>query len=129
MNEIREKKALLRKKILKLRQSADPGTLAELSERIRLRLEDLPLWTDSGYRGKGVAHYVLRMRQQYLRENGVVATKGAIPLDNQASLRVPRSGRSKAYATGHYIRILLLHHWKETPFDEKAEQAAGEQGE
>ena len=49
MNEIREKKALLRNKILRLRSSTDPGTLAELSERIRLRLEDHPLWTDSRY--------------------------------------------------------------------------------
>ena len=49
MNQIREKKALLRSKILKLRASADPGTLEELSERIRLRLEDHPLWTDSRY--------------------------------------------------------------------------------
>ena len=49
MNEIREKKALLRNKILRLRSSADPGTLAALSERIRLRLEDHPLWIDSRY--------------------------------------------------------------------------------
>jgi len=49
MNEIREKKALLRNKILRLRSSADPGMLAELSERIRLRLEEHPLWIDSRY--------------------------------------------------------------------------------
>jgi 5-formyltetrahydrofolate cyclo-ligase len=49
MNEIREKKALLRKKILQLRSSTDPGTLAELSERIRLRLEEHQLWRTSRF--------------------------------------------------------------------------------
>lgn len=49
MNEIREKIALLRKKMLQLRSSADPGTLAELSERIRLRLEEHQLWRTSRF--------------------------------------------------------------------------------
>lgn len=49
MNEIREKKSLLRNKILQLRSCADPGTLASLSERIRLRLEEHQLWRSSGF--------------------------------------------------------------------------------
>ncbi len=40
---------MLRKKILQLRSSADPGTLAELSERIRLRLEEHQLWRTSRF--------------------------------------------------------------------------------
>ena len=49
MNEIREKKALLRKKLIQLRSSAVPGTLAGLSGRIRLRLEENRLWRNSKF--------------------------------------------------------------------------------
>ena len=35
--------------MLQLRSSADPGTLAELSERIRLRLEEHQLWRTSRF--------------------------------------------------------------------------------
>jgi len=57
-------------------------------------------WTHPGYRGMNLAHYVTRMRVQYLRENGVVTTRSAVPLDNLASQRVIRPGGPKLRAVG-----------------------------
>lgn len=43
-DSIREQKQRIRKNILKIRGSGDKGTLQALSERIRFRLEQHPLW-------------------------------------------------------------------------------------
>jgi len=81
-------------------------------------------WTDPEYRGRSVAFYVTQMRQKYLRENGIVSTRGATPFDNKTSQKVARLLPITARTVGHYRRILWWHTWKESPVDSKENPAA-----
>ena len=81
------------------------------------------LWTHPKYRRMGLAPYVTRKRNLYMRDLGKAALLGTIAIGNTSSLKVPTSGRSKIYAVGRHLKILCWESWKETPIDLKQESA------
>ena len=72
-------------------------------------------WTDSAYRGKGLAHYATVQREHYIRANGRTLVRGSIARDNQRAQRVSRFGTQHRYAEGRYLKILCWKSWRETP--------------
>jgi hypothetical protein len=79
------------------------------------------IWTNSKYRGMGLAAYGYFKRLQYLREKGRIVARGATVKDNVATHRMLARFGPRIYAEGRLLRVLWWQFWKEWPVEPKRE--------
>jgi hypothetical protein len=76
------------------------------------------VWTNPRYRGKGLHVYVYYRIYDFLREHGIKSVKSIVEVNNTAALKAHArfAPEEKIEAKAHYLRILGLHLWRETPY-------------
>jgi len=80
------------------------------------------LWTNSKYRGMGLASYASYKRLQFSCERGKVAARAVTAEDNVATQRVDAKLGAIMNGRVHYLRILWWKSWKEKPLADFAKQ-------
>jgi hypothetical protein len=75
------------------------------------------VWTNPKYRGKGLHIYVYYKIYDFLRENGLTTVKSIVEVHNTAALKSHErfAPEEKIKAKAHYLRVMGLHFWWETP--------------
>ena len=67
------------------------------------------------YRGKGLMAYGYLKRLQFLREQGVTASRNAVAVNNIASQKAHAKLSPKIYARARYLKLFWWNFWKEIP--------------
>jgi len=67
------------------------------------------------YRGKGLMAYGYFKRLQFLREQGVTASRNAVAVNNIASQKAHAKFAPKIYARARYLKLFWWDFWKERP--------------
>ena len=77
------------------------------------------VWTNPKYRGKGLHIYVYYKIYDFLRDNGIMTVKSIVEVNNSAALKSHDrfAPEEKIVATAHYLRVMGLHFWRETPYE------------
>jgi hypothetical protein len=76
------------------------------------------VWTNQKYRGKGLHLYAYYKIYDFLRERGIKSVKSIVEINNTAALKAHARFAPEEIIEGkaHYLRILGLQFWKETPY-------------
>lgn len=76
------------------------------------------VWTNPKYRGRGLHVYVYYKIYDFLRENGITTVKSIVEVHNSAALKSHErfAPEEKIEAKAHYLRVMGLRFWKETPY-------------
>jgi hypothetical protein len=133
-----------RRRFVNARKSLDKGAIAfcvfvsgeiahigwvALSEEAKKTFDPLPYKVDFSngeastggtitvpkYRGKGLMAYGYFKRLQFLREQGVTASRNAVTVNNIASQKAHAKLGPKIYARARYLKLLWWDLWKERP--------------
>ncbi len=72
-------------------------------------------FTMPAYRGKGLLAYSCHLRFQRLLESGVVASRAAVDVRNQASVRATLRFEPRVYGMGRQVRLFCWQCWSEHP--------------
>ena len=74
--------------------------------------------TDPTYRGKGLFSHTYSYIFSYLTRNGTIRDKFTIELGNVASQKALAKFNPIIISSGHHLKILWWHSWKEIPIEE-----------
>ena len=84
----------------------------------------IDVWTNPRYRRMGLRSYAHLRRCQFLLQNSVVTLIAAIDKGNTASETAAAKLGLRAYAEGHYLKILWLRSWKEKPLPPQEQEVS-----
>jgi len=133
-----------RRRFINARKSLDKGAIAfcffvneeiahigwvALSEEAKKTFDRLPYEVDFSngeactggtitvpkYRGKGLMAYGYFKRLQFLKEQGVTASRNAVAVNNVASQKAHAKFAPKIYARARYLKLFWWDFWKERP--------------
>jgi hypothetical protein len=71
--------------------------------------------TTPKYRGKGLMTYGKYKQYEFLRERGIIRSRGAVNTNNITAQRVQAKFEHRIYAKAFYLKILRWQFWRETP--------------
>jgi len=108
-------------------------TWIALSESAKKSFNDLPYKVDFNnkemciggdltipkHRKKGLAKYATHIRNQYLKDKGIIKKITVIKTGNMIPLRVAVSIGNRVIAKAYYVRLLGFKIWKEVPVNLK----------